>query len=94
MIYIDLVSAAPWNRFGFTDTPLYKGVGPLLLGTAVSLSVSEGLNGRLGLHALPQSESWYRNQGMTELGIDTAHPENLVYFEFASADALAYVNET
>jgi len=94
LIYIDLISAAPWNRNGFTDTPLYKGVGPLLLGAAISLSVNEGLDGRLGLHALPQSEDWYRQQGMTELGTDTAHPESLVYFEFTSADAQAYVSST
>lgn len=94
LIYIDLVSTAPWNRYGFTDTPLYKGIGPLLLGAAISLSVSEGLDGRLGLHALPQSESWYRDRQMTELGPDKSHPQNLVYFEFTSADALAYVNET
>lgn len=94
LIYIDLISAAPWNRFGFTDSPLYKGVGPLLMGAAISLSFSEGLDGRLGLHALPQSEDWYRAQGMTELGTDTAHPEKLVYFEFTSADARNYVSDT
>ena len=94
LIYIDLISAAPWNRFGFTDSPLYKGVGPLLMGAAISLSYSEGLDGRLGLHALPQSEDWYRAQGMTELGIDTVHPEQLVYFEFTSVDARNYVSNT
>lgn len=93
LIYIDLVTVAPWNRVGFTDTPLYKGIGPLLLGTAISLSVDVGFKGRVGLHALPQSEDWYRHQGMTELEIDGGHPGQLVYFEFSSADAMAYVSE-
>ena len=90
--YIDLVSTAPWNRWGFTKTPKYKGIGPLLLSAAISLSVHEGFDGRLGLHSLPQSESWYRKQGMAELGPDKSYPNNLVYFEFTSADAQAYVN--
>ena len=93
LVYIDLVSVAPWNRFGVTDKPKYKGLGPLLLGTALSLSVSEGLDGRLGLHSLPQSESWYRDLcKMTEIGPDPAYPGNLVYFEFTSAQAQAYLD--
>ena len=92
--YIDLVSTAPWNRWGFTTNPLYKGVGPLLLGTAVGLSVHEGFDGRLGLHSLPQSASWYRKQGLTELGPDKNYPNKLVYFEFTAADAQAYVSST
>ena len=91
LIYIDLVSAAPWNRPGFTETPKYKGVGPLLLGAAVSYSINEGMQGRLALHALPQSETWYQMQGMTDLGSDHAHPESLTYFEFAAKDAQDYV---
>ncbi len=88
--YIDLVSTAPWNRWGFTDNPLYKGVGPLLLSAAVELSISHGFDGRLGLHALPQSEGWYQSQGLTEIGPDTNY-QNLVYFEFTANDAKAYV---
>ena len=93
LVYIDLLSTAPWNRHGFTRTPKYKGVGPLLLGVAVNFSLDEGLEGRLSLHALPQSESWHRSQGLTELGKDPGHPEELVYFEFAQADAKAYVTD-
>lgn len=56
--YIDIISTAPWNRYGFDGTPKYKGIGHLLLGAAVSLSMDEGFDGRVGLHSLPQSESW------------------------------------
>ena len=92
LAYIDLVSVAPWNRPKLTKTPKYKGVGPLLLSAALSFSVNEGLDGRLGLHSLPQSESWYRDVCMmSELGLDTAYPGNLVYFEFTPAQAQAYL---
>ena len=92
LIYIDLLSVAPWNRHGFTDTPKYKGIGPLLFGAALSSSISEGFQGRLGLHSLPQSESWYRDRcKMSELGPDKAYPGNLVYFEFTPVQAQAYL---
>lgn len=93
LAYIDLVSVAPWNRFGISKTPKYKGIGPLLLGAALSVSVGEGLDGRLGLHSLPQSESWYRDVClMSDLGPDPAYPGNLVYFEFTPVQAQAYLN--
>ena len=93
IVYIDVVSVAPWNRHGLTKTPKYKGIGSLLLGTALSVSVDEGLEGRLGLHSLPQSESWYRDVClMSDLGSDPAHPNSLVYFEFTPAQAQAYLN--
>jgi hypothetical protein len=91
LAYIDLLATAPWNRPQFTDRPIYKGIGPLLLGTAISLSVDEGFRGRIGLHALPQSEAWYRNVcGMTDLGPDPAY-SNLHYFEMTEAQARAFV---
>lgn len=94
LVYIDLVSVAPWNRPTLTKTPTYKGIGPLLLGAALSFSINEGLDGRLGLHSLPQSESWYRDAcKMSEIGPDTAYPGNLVYFEFTPAQAQAYLTQ-
>lgn len=94
LVYIDLVSVAPWNRPTLTKRPKYKGVGPLLLGAALSFSINEGLDGRLGLHSLPQSEGWYRDIcKMSEIGPDTAYPGNLVYFEFTPAQAQAYLTQ-
>lgn len=90
--YVDLVSTAPWNRHGFTDTPKYKGVGHLLLAAAISYSEDLGYERRLGLHALPQSESWYREVcGMTNLGPD-ANKHNLCYFEFTTEQANEYLS--
>jgi len=92
IIHIVLVSTAPWNRNGFTNTPLYKGIGPLFLGAAISLSMSEQCEGRVGLHSLPQSESWYNDVCcMTNLGPDPKC-QNLKYFEMTPEQAQAYIN--
>jgi hypothetical protein len=91
LVYVELLAAAPWNRRGFTDRPKYKGVGRLLLAAAVSLSVDQEFGGRIGLHALPQSESWYGQVcGMTDLGLDATH-QGLRYFEMTEAQAEAFV---
>lgn len=87
MVYVDYVHAAPWNRPRFTDTPLYKGVGGILISAAVSLSREQEFSGRVGLHSLPQSEGWYRNHcGMTDLGVDVNY-QNLRYFEMTADQA-------
>ena len=35
--------------------------------------------GRFGLHSLPQSEAFYKDCGMTDLGIDNEHEDKLRY---------------
>jgi GNAT superfamily N-acetyltransferase len=89
LVDIDLLATAPWNRFGLVPKPQFKGVGQLLLAAAVSLSFSEEFAGRIGLHALPQAESWYRDQcGMTDLGVDDT---KMRYFEMTEAQARAFL---
>ena len=91
LLYVELVATAPWNREGFTDRPKYKGIGRLLLAAAISLSVDQEFGGRVGLHALPQSESWYGQVcGMSDLGPDAAH-QGLRYFEMTEGQAEAFV---
>lgn len=89
IVDVELVATAPWNRFRLTPDPQFRGIGRLLLATAVSLSFSEEFAGRVGLHALPQAESWYRDVcGMTDLGVDTS---GMRYFEMTSAQARAFI---
>lgn len=89
IVDIDLLATAPWNRFRLVPDPQFKGIGRLLLAAAVSLSVSEEFAGRIGLHALPQAESWYRDVcGMTDLGVDQS---GMRYFEMTEAQARAFV---
>jgi hypothetical protein len=90
IVMIDLVATAPWNRIKLVPEPKLKGVGRLMLATAISLSVSEEFNGRIGLHALPQAETWYRDVcGMTDLGVDSS---KMHYFEMTEAQASAFIN--
>lgn len=90
IVEIDLLATAPWNRFRLVPWPQFKGIGRLLLAAAISLSVEEEFAGRIGLHALPQAESWYRDVcGMTDLGVDETE---MRYFEMTEAQARAFVS--
>lgn len=90
LVYIELVATAPWNRPQLVTQPQYKGVGRVLIGTAISLSYDLEFKGRVGLHSLPQSETWYREHaGFTDLGIDA--PKEMRYFEMTEEQASAFL---
>lgn len=90
LVYIELLASAPWNRYATVESPKYKGVGRILVAIAISLSVNEGFKGRIGLHSLPQSESWYRGEaGFTDVEFD--HLKNMRYFEMTVVQAAAFV---
>lgn len=89
LVKVVLLATAPWNRPTLTAVPRFKGIGPILLGAAISLSFHEEFDGRIGLHALPQAESWYRDAcGMTDLGVDGT---GMRYFETTEAQAKAFL---
>ena len=91
MVYVDLVSTAPWNRPVLAQQPLYRGVGFVLITEAILHSQAEGFDGRIGLHSLPRAEKFYRDQlGMEPLGPDSQH-HDLHYFEMTSANADAFL---
>lgn len=92
LVYIDLLENAPWNRSELLFRPIkFKGVGTMLMAAAIELSREQGFKGRLGLHALPQSERWYRETcGMTDMGIDQ-HAQGLRYFEMTAQQASAFI---
>ncbi len=90
-IYIDFVATAPWNSPSLTLSPRYGLVGRVLIATAVQLSLEEGFRGRIGLHSLPQAESFYaKNCEMIDLGIDQKK-EGLRYFEMTPTQAAAFL---
>ena len=94
LIYIDFLESAPWNwRIpAIGQLAKFKGLGSLFVRDAVRLSIEEGFHGRVGLHSLPQSESFYEKHcGMTSFGPD-AKKDSLVYFEFTRDQAAAFVN--
>jgi hypothetical protein len=53
---------------------------------AIGVSDEEGYKGRIGLHALPKAEAFYRKRLMRELGKDSSH-HNLMYYELDRSTA-------
>lgn len=91
LAYIELLATAPWNRPKVVTFPRYKGVGRVLIGTAISLSDHLGFERRIGLHSLADSESWYRDEAsFTDLGFD--EKKKMRYFEMTRAQATAFLN--
>jgi hypothetical protein len=90
LIYVEYLSAAPWNLHTFVPTPLYKGAGTILIRAAIQLSLELGYGGRIGLHSLPQADPFYARCGMTDLGLNLAYYE-LRYFEMTSEQAERYL---
>jgi hypothetical protein len=92
LVYIDFLESAPWNLHGIVNTPLYGGVGSVLMRTAVQLSYDEGFHGRIGLHALSQAEKFYRDDcGMHSCGPDASY-ENLPYYEMTCEIAASFTS--
>lgn len=81
IMYVDFLAVAPWNRKAFQDPQRFRQLGTVMIGAAVELSRTLGLDGRCGLHSLPQSEGFYRRIGMRDFGPDAAK-SSLRYFEF------------
>lgn len=95
LVYIDYIETAPWN-IKLLMEPIgkpqqYRGVGSRLFEAAVLQSEEEGFKGRLGLHSLPGSESFYIKEcGMTPVGRDP-HKQNLLWCEFTPEQARRYM---
>jgi len=93
LVYIEFLETAPWNRGTLTAEQRFKRVGPVLLNIAIQVSQHEGFRGRIGLHSLPQSDSWYRDKcRMEDLGPDTKK-HNLRYFEMTIKHASAFLKK-
>jgi hypothetical protein len=92
LCYVELIAAAPWNRINFSGKPKYKGGGRALIATAISLSVELEQKGRLGLHSLQESMSWYPYLGLTDCGFD--ENKRMQYFELTEDAAKAFLETT
>ncbi len=85
LVYVEYIEIAPWN---WSVAPIgqqrrYATVGSILLQAAVQQSTAEGFSGRVGLHALPQAEAFYRKQGFRFVRRD-ADEEGLAYYEHSA----------
>jgi len=90
LVYVDYVAVAPWNRKVIQQPQRFKNLGTVMLGHAVATSITAGLDGRCGLHSLPQSEGFYRRIGMSDFGPDAGYSA-LRYFEFSAQAAKNFV---
>jgi hypothetical protein len=62
LVYVEFIENAPWNRRELLfDPPRYRGIGTVLIRAAIELSKAEDFKGRIGLHSLPQANSFYAN---------------------------------
>ncbi len=94
LVYIDYLESAPWNLHEMVDTPLYSGLGSLLMRTAVQISYDEGFHGRIGLHALHQAEDFYRDVcGMQGCGADASY-QDLPYYEMTRDLAASFTSNS
>jgi hypothetical protein len=94
LVYVEFIESAPWNwpLEPLDQKPVYRAVGLQLLETAIRWSDQLGFKGRLGLHSLPQSESFYRDRcGMTDLGPDASY-QDLRYFEMTETQAKRFLS--
>jgi hypothetical protein len=82
LVYVEALAVAPWNRRLLEDPPYLQGAGRTLLLFARQRSLELGYGGRVGLHALPGSEGFYRRNQMAEYGPDS-DKEGLIYFEYS-----------
>lgn len=81
LIYVELIAVAPWNRPQLNKNQNYKYVGKVLIAAAMSLSIEEEFEGRIGLHSLSQAAGYYEKKvGMVNLGPDPRH-QDLNYYE-------------
>jgi hypothetical protein len=94
LVYIDYIEVAPWNwaipEIGRMRQ--FRGIGSVLFWRAVKQSQDEGFHGRVGLHSLPQAESFYQRFGMTCIGPD-ASKQNLLYYELSRQEAQRHLTE-
>lgn len=92
MVYIERLTVAPWNRIQLEKNINYKYIGKVLIAVAISSSIEEDFEGRIGLHSLPQAHEYYEKKvGMTNLGPDRSH-EDLSYYEMTPEQAKQFLS--
>lgn len=90
LVYVSFLASAPWNLSTIVENPRFRGTGTMFMRRAVEISMDLGFNGRVGLHSLPGSESFYARYDMTNFGQDPKK-QDLTYFEMTPAQAAALI---
>lgn len=91
IVYVEYIATAPWNRKEI-ESQRYAGIGEVLITYAIEVSFDEGMNGRIGLHSLPQAEKFYKEKcNMEDFGIDK--DKNMKYFEMSEEQAAEWLSK-
>jgi hypothetical protein len=90
IVYINLISTAPWNIENFNKPPRYSGVGSILVGAAIQISMDYGFKGRVGLNSLTDSEPFYERLNFEFLTRDP-DKQNLKYYELSAKHAAEFL---
>lgn len=85
LVYVEYLATAPWNRREIVDSPEVRGLGRVLMQSAIRISLVLGHAGRIGLHSKPAAERFYRDKlRLLDLGREIAEDGEWVYFEATS----------
>lgn len=88
LVYVSFLEVAPWNRANSRSRVL-RTLGQLMLRFACQRSRQRGYDGRIGLHALPGAESFYRSLGFSMPICPNEYKE--LYFELEAGAAPAFL---
>lgn len=92
IFYIEFLAVAPWNRDCMVRSREYKGVGSILLKTALKYSITHlGLIPGFSLHSLPQAKEYYEKLKMVNVALKDKGA--LLYFELPQAEAYGLLGE-
>jgi len=89
LVYIERIASAPWNRGTFMGSPQFGQTGYALVRIAIEHSRDLQLDGRVALHSVSGSVSFYNKCGMTHFGPDR-HKNGYDYFEMSHGQADAF----
>lgn len=92
LLYVQYIATAPWNRREKNQAGRLRGVGTSLMAWAKTLSQEAGCGGRLGLHSLRSSDSFYHQMGLHSFGLDPAH-RGMNYFELCDSGAMQHFDD-
>lgn len=98
LLYLAHMATAPWNRKVYCPkSGVYpvalKGIGKALVNEAVQLSASYGYGGRLGLHAMERSATFYRHIGMELVPGSKDREFRGKWYEFSERAAHDFLNK-
>jgi len=86
LVYVNILTVAPWNRADIISSPKYKGIGTTLITFAATFSINLGFEGRIGLHSVKQAEGFYKKLYFIDLGNDI-NENNFQYLELSPDDS-------